>query len=517
MNLIEPKILWSRLISAVDESAATLVRTSFSPVVRDSLDFGCVLLDAKGELVAQSTLSNPSFVGTLRFTARYVLEKFSRESIVDGDSFITNDPWLATGHLPDITIITPIFMSGELIAFSACGAHQADIGGRIRSADAREIYEEGLRIPIQRFCRAGVLNGELMEIIEANVRVPDMVRGDLIAQLAANEMCASRLREIVRELALSDPAAVFDEIINITRQAMTQAITDLPEGVSSYEVMNDGIDGKAVRIAARVAVRSGRILVDYDGTSAQVGQAINVVPNYTYAYTVYPLKVVLNPNIPNNEGVFSCIDVSSPLGSILNPRFPCAVGARTLVGQMLSAAVFGALSQVIPDRVPAPGGAPAWGATLSGIDDTTSRPFALTFFLSPGLGATAEADGRSCTNFPTNISATPVEVIEQSVPLRVRSKRIARGTGGAGKHRGGDGQSIIFEVLQDINASFLAERLRYGAPGLHGGEAGACGVMTVDGVPIDPKQRRLLTAGQVVEMQTPGGGGFAAAAPFGGR
>jgi len=508
MNPIQLEILWSRLISAVDESAATLIRTSFSPVVRDSLDFGCVLLDVEGRLVAQSTLSNPSFVGTLRFTVAHLLARYPVSTLAQGDAYITNDPWVASGHLPDVTIVTPIFHCGSLVAFAACGAHQADIGGRIRSADVRELYEEGLRIPFLRFCRDGSLNQDVVDMISANVRVPDLVRGDLSAQLAANGSCARRLIEILDELQLHDPAPVFGRIIGGTRRAVLQAIAAVPPGEYRYEVMNDGVDGESIRIAARVVVAADGILVDYTGSSLQVQRAINVVLNYTYAYTVFPLKAVLAPALPNNEGVFSCIRIEAPPGSILNAQFPCAVGARTLVGQMLSAALFGALATALPGRVPAPGGAPVWAATFSGVDRDKDRKVAMTFFMSTGLGASAAADGRATTNFPANVSATPIEVIEQAVPVRVLCKEIARGTGGAGLHKGGDGQRMVVQLLQDLNASFLADRLRHAAPGLDGGGDGTCGTMLVDNVPIDPKQMRRLRAGEILEIRTPGGGGY---------
>lgn len=508
MNPIQLEILWSRLISAVDEAAATLIRTSFSPVVRDSLDFGCVLLDMTGRLVAQSTLSNPSFVGTLRYTVRHLLDRYPVGTLEPGDAYITNDPWIASGHLPDVTILTPVFHLGKLVAFAACGAHQADIGGRIRSADVRELYEEGLRIPFLRFCHRGVLNRDLMDVISANVRVPELVRGDLIAQVAANESCARRLIEILAELDMGDPALMFDGIIDGTRRAVLQSIAAIPPGEYHYEVMNDGVDGVEVRIVARVVTRAGGITVDYAGSSPQVDRAINVVLNYTYAYTVFPLKALLAPSLPNNEGVFNCIHVDAPEGCILNARFPCAVGARTLVGQMLSAALFGALSEAVPDRAPAPGGAPVWGVSFSGSDAERARSVAMTFFLSTGLGASAHAAGRAATNFPANVSATPVEVIEQAVPVHVLSRGIARGTGGDGRNRGGDGQRMVIRLLQDLNASFLADRLRHAAPGLHGGRSGECGLMLIDDQPIDPKKMRRLRAGEVLEIRTPGGGGF---------
>lgn len=510
MNPIQLEILWSRLVSAVDEAAAALIRTSFSPVVRDSLDFGCVLLDVDGKLVAQSTLSNPSFVGTLRYTIGHLLNRYPKSTLEEGDAFITNDPWVATGHLPDVTIVTPVFYQGRLVGFAACGAHQADIGGRIRSADVRELYEEGLRLPLLRFRSRGKANSDVVDIIGANVRVPDQVLGDLSAQLAANENCARRLIEILAELQLVDPTPVFGMIIENTRRAFLQAIASVPPGEYRYEVMNDGLDGNAIRIEARVVVSKEGITVDYSGTSGQVPQAINVVLNYTYAYTVFPLKVVLAPLLPNNEGVFSCIHVDAPIGCILNAKFPCAVGARTLVGQMLPAVLFGALSSAISDRVPAPGGAPIWGVSLSGKDRDRRRGVAMTFFLSPGLGASDRTDGRPTTHFPGSLSATPVEVIEQAAPVRVLSRGIARGTGGKGSRRGGDGQRIVIELLQDLTASFLADRLNHAAPGLHGGGPGACGVMLVNDVPIDPKRMRPLKAGEILEIRTPGGGGFGA-------
>jgi N-methylhydantoinase B len=510
LDPITLEILWSRVIAIVDEASATLVRTSFSTIVRESNDFACVLLDAAGRSLAQSTLSIPSFIGTLPVTVRHLLGRFPARTLEPGDVLVTNDPWLGTGHLNDINVALPIFHRGRLVAIAASTAHAPDIGGRLRSPDNQEVFEEGLRIPVAKLCEAGRMNDLLLDVIRANVRVPEQVVGDIEAQIAANTLAAERLRDLIDEYGIDDLGELARTIQERSERATRDAIRALPAGTHACTLPIDGLDADlTIRLSLTVDHEAGRIVCDFAGTSPQQPSAFNVVPNYTYAYTAFGVKCVVAPDVPNNEGCFRPLVVTAPEGSLLNPRFPAAVGARAAIGHYLPAAVFGALAGAVPDRVRAAAGSPLWCATLSGMRDS-GRPFAGMFFFNGGLGAARGQDGADCTSFPSNLSNTPVEVLEHLFPLEFERKAIESGSGGAGQWRGGDGQTIACRVTNatPITATFMASRVNRAAEGLFGGEPGSLGRVTVNGEPVNPKFRRTLAPGDLLVMTTPGGGGF---------
>jgi N-methylhydantoinase B len=500
------EIVWTRLVSMVDEAAAAMVRTSFSTIVRESNDYAVVLLGAECRLLAQSSQSIPSFICTLPQTARHLLKVFPRERLRPGDIMLTNDPWLGTGHLPDMNLVMPIFRSGMLIGFAATVAHSPDIGGRLRSPSNSELFEEGLRIPPSLLVRDGQPNDVLIDIIRANVRVPDQVMGDLWAQVAANRMLAKRLTSMLDEAAL-DLRAVGQEIRARSERAMREAIAALPDGDHRYEASVDGFI-EPVTLCCNVQVRGDSIRVDYSGSSPQLPKAINVVPIYTFAYSTYALKCVLAPNIPNNEGSFTAISTSAPEGSILNPRFPAAVSARAMTGHLIPTVIMGALADAVPDKVRAAPGSPLWCVHIAGRDP--ADPFAATFFLNGGVGAGRAGDGLPALSFPSNLANIPIEVLEGQAPLRVLRRLLRRGTGGVGQRRGGDGQLFEFEILaaKPVTISFMADRIRTGATGLRGGGAGATGRVLLDGEPIDPREIRVVPPGARIQLETPGGGGF---------
>src|SRR6266550_8505396 len=343
------EVLWSRLITIADEAATALVRTAFSTIVRESNDFSLVLTDAQGDSVAENSGGIPSFVGILPRTIRHMLALRPVRVWRPGDSMITNDPWLATGHLPDATLVSPIHYRGRVIAFVGSVAHLPDIGGAMWSADCRTVFEEGLRIPPMLFLAKGTMNAILRTIIEANTRVPEQVIGDLYAQVAAHEVCAHRLIEFLDDVGVIDFGKLGGEIKRRAETAMRTAIKAVPDGTYTGELIADGID-TPVMLRAAVTVRHSEIMVDYGGTSPQVTGGINCVMNYTYAYSAYPIKCALDPFTPRNEGSYRPITVAAPEGSIVNPRFPAAVGARHLIGHLLSGVMFLALAEAIPDH-----------------------------------------------------------------------------------------------------------------------------------------------------------------------
>jgi N-methylhydantoinase B len=500
------EILWTRMVSMVDESAATLVRASFSSVVRECNDYAVVLLDEQGRLLSQSTFSIPSFICTLPATVRHLLKEYPKEHLKPGDVMITNDPWIGTGHLPDINIAAPIFKDGDIVAFSATVAHVPDIGGRLRSPGIRELFEEGLRLPPLMLARAGRTDPAVERIIRANVRVPDQVMGDIWAQVSANLMLAERLIDLLDETNV-DLNDLGKEMQLRSESAMRSAIAEIPDGEYSHTLTVDGFV-EPITIRCKTCVRDDHIYLDYTGSSDQLPRAINVVPSYTFAYSAYALKSILSPEIPNNEGSFRPVDVHAPLGSILNPRFPAPVGARAMTGHLLPPAIMGALSQIIPEKVQAAPGSPLWAFHLAG--EFQGQPFAFVSFLNGGQGASMHRDGLPAISFPSNLGNTPIEVIESRIPVEVNRKELRRGTGGAGTHKGGDGQTFEFDILGDspITISFMANRIAYPAQGLLGGESGAAGRVLLNGKPMDPREHSLLNPGDRVTLSTPGGGGF---------
>lgn len=499
------EICWTRLVSMVDEAAANLVRTSFSTIVRECNDYAVVLTDADGRLLAQSSYSIPSFICTLPLTVRHFIERFGA-GMKPGDVMITNDPWLGTGHLPDVNIAVPVFREGRIVAFAASVAHVPDIGGRLRSPSNREVYEEGLRITPMKLVADGVENETLVTLIRDNVRVQDEVMGDIWAQVSCNRALGARLTEFLDEVGIA-LAELGDVMCARADAAMRAATGELPDGEYENEMRIEGGEGP-IDLRCRVTVRGDEISVDYEGSSPQVAQAVNVVPCYTFAYSAYALKCILSPEVPNNDGSFRSIATTAPLGSILNPRFPAPVGARAMTGHLLPPLIMGALAKALPGRVQAAPGSPLWAVQLAGSHQ--GRPFASTFFLNGGQGASDGRDGLPTLSFPSNLANTPIEVVEARCPIRILRKSIRRGTGGAGRWRGGDGQVVEFRIEADapVTVSFMANRTEFPAPGLLGGEDGQTGSLTADGQPLDPRAISVLKPGTVLRIETPGGGGY---------
>ncbi len=510
LDAITLELIWTRMISIVDEAAASLVRTSFSTIVRESNDFACVLTDAAGQSLAQATDSIPSFINTVPRTIRHFLDEYPADTLKPGDTLITNDIWMGTGHLPDITVAKPIFLGGTLVGFAGSVAHAPDIGGRQRSADAREVFEEGLQIPVMKVMVEGVMDKTFERILRKNVREPGQVMGDLYAQFTALQLIETRVAGLMVEQNLATLEDVAREIHGRSEAAMREAIRRVPEGVYRQTAISDGFD-KPIVLEMAMTVKDGTISVDFAGSALQVPMSINVCLAYTAAYTSYGVRAVLLPNVPNNEGVLKPIEVTAPKGSILNSQHPAAGGARALIGHFLPMMVIRALADAMPDRVIATVGSPLWCVNLAG-----SRPgggsFANIFFMNGGYGAAHNRDGQNVLSWPSNISSTPVEMIEQLSPLHVEFRRLRADGGGPGTFRGGTGQEIKFEnrAAGPISVTFLAERTRpeAAAAGIAGGESGAPGEVIIDGKRSDPKARHVVAPGGTIELRTPGGGGF---------
>ena len=501
------EILWSRITSIVDEAAKVIVRTAFSTLSNEANDFACVLTDENGHSIAQNTGSIPSFIGTLPATVRHFLTEIGAADMEEGDVYITNNPWQGTGHLPDVCLVRPIFHAGRLVAFSAACSHVPDIGGQVRSVEPREVFEEGFHIPLMRFMRAGEPDRTLLKLLRTNVRTPDQTIGDIWALAGAVELMDRRLAATLDEYGLADVRDLADELFTRSEAAMRAAIRALPEGTWHYEFETDGL-AEPFHFAVTLTVQEGEITADYTGSSPQQPRAINCPFTYTYAMTAYAVKCALLPNLPNNEGMFRPIKVTAPEGSILNPSFPIAVGGRAATGHYVPVLVFGALAQVLPERIMAAAGSPLWILTLAGRRGKAT--WASVLFHNGGLGARPGRDGVNCLSWPSNISSTPVEVAERQNPVFIRHKRLRPGSGGAGRYRGGLGQDIAIDIESEdeIAALLVVERTKFAAPGLAGGGAGGLGFVRINGEHVDTRRPHFVRRGDTIEIGTPGGGGF---------
>ena len=507
------EILWTRLTSVVDEASATFVRTSFSTLVRDANDFAVVLTDASGRSLAQSSKSIPSFISTMPRTIGAFIETFGTQSMAPDDAFITNDPWLGSGHLNDASLAMPIFRNGELIAFAGVVSHLPDIGGRLRNPANREIYEEGLQLPPTRIMARGEVDETLVNIVRTNVRVPDETMGDIWAQITCCRTLADNLNLLLDESEV-DFEALGDEIVHRTESAMRQAIAAVPDGTYRYVIHNDApkdFPGGHIRIECAVSVSGDELAVDYAGSSEQVGFAINTVPTYTYAYTAYAIKTVLAPWIPTAQGSFSPITVTAPEGSILNPERPAPTGSRAMMGHMLPPAVYGALAQVLPDQVQAAPGSPLTSLQLASRG--SGHRFVMNAFFGAGQGASAARPGESAISFPSNLSNAPIEVLENMAPIEVTRREIRTDSGGTGLNPGGDGIRFECRLRGDTSATaaFMVTRTQNAAPGLAGGQSGALGSLRINGVETEPVGLHDLHPGDEILIETAGGGGFGAA------
>jgi len=510
MDQITLDILWNRLVATVNEQAAALMRSSFTSIVRESGDLSAGVFDRRGRMVAQAVTGTPGHINSMATGMVHFLARFPIETLRAGDVLVTNDPWKTASQLNDITVATPVFRSGRLVALFANTCHALDIGGRGLSADARSVFEEGLAIPMMKLHDAGRPVEPLYEMIAANVRTPEEVLGDLHSQVVGNEVGARQLIRFLDEFGLDDIEALADEIVGRSERAMRERIAALPDGEYRYGLTIDGFE-QPIEIRAAVRIHGDELTVDFVGSSGPVPLGVNVALNYTRAYTTYGIKCAISPDVPNNEGSFRPVHVTAPEGSILNARFPAAVAGRHLVGHFLPSAVMGALAHALPDRVMAPGFDGLWDTQITGVERDTRRHFSFTWFSAGGTGALRGQDGLSATAYPSGVAGVAAEVIETLAPVVLRRRELRSDSGGAGTFRGGLGQTMEIEVRTDEPYIFsgLYERIRHPAPGLQGGRPGACGrIETGNEVALPPKISTVVPADTVVTVELPGGGGY---------
>jgi N-methylhydantoinase B len=521
LDPVAVEVIGNRLLSIVDEQQAALIRTAFSTIVRESEDLACGVFDARGYMVAQSLTGTPGHINAMATGMRHIVA--AAAGAVPGDVFVTNDPWLTSGQVNDFTVATPVFHDGRLVGWFANCCHSPDVGGRVLSGDASEVFEEGLRVPIMKLHRAGEPNEELLDIVRANVRTPDETVGDLYAQTACNEVGARRLVELLEEAGLETLEPVADEIVGRSERAMREAIRELRDGVYEAETTSDGIDGEAVRLHATVTVAGDEVTIDFAGSSPQSRRGINVVLNYTHAYASFALKAALAPEVPHNEGSFRPVHVTAPPGSILNALPPAAVGSRHVIGHFLPGVIFLALADALPGRLIAGGADSVWLSVIRGR--LTERDwFSLSIFQAGGTGARAEKDGLSATGFPTGVAGVPAEVIETLTPLVQHRRELRPDSGGAGRARGGLGQltELSCRSGDEWQISAMIDRTRFPGPPLEGGREGALGEFRrgggvgsteppesgAGGEALPPKRLVRLAADDRIHLNTPGGSGY---------
>src|SRR6476646_8399931 len=513
-KLIDLQIMWNRLIAVVEEQAQVLMRTAFSPIVRECGDLSAGVFDRKGRMLAQAVTGTPGHVNSMAESVKHFIRHFPLDSMKPGDAYITNDPWMGTGHLNDFVITTPAFnKKGQLVALFSCTSHLMDIGGIGFGPDATDVFMEGLYIPMLKLIDQGTVNETLMAMIRANTRLPIDTEGDTYSLAACNDVGAKRLAEMMEEFGIDSLDPLAEHILARSREAVMAEIGKLPRGTWHNTMTVDGYDAP-VTIAAALTVSDSGIHVDFTGTSPQSRYGINVPLAYTTAYTVFGLGCVVASQIPNNAGSLGPLTVSAPSGAILNAPKPAPVASRHIVGQMLPDVVFGCLRQIIPERVPAEGTSCLWnlnvrGQTRSGAGGNYGFSMAVTS--NGGTGARFAKDGLSATAYPSGVRGTPVEIAETQTPLIFWRKELRPDSGGAGRTRGGLGQ--IIEVGSGVDAPFdiLAafDRIDHPPRGRDGGcdgEAGYVGLKS--GQKLRGKGFQTVPPDDRLVVLTPGGAGI---------
>jgi N-methylhydantoinase B len=500
-------IMWDRLVSLVDEIVSTLVRTSFSTIVNESYDLTCVVLDAEANSIAQGTFSVPVFIGSAPITLRHMLKRFPAEALKPGDVIITNDPWLGTGHLYDITMVRPVFRKGRIVAYTLSITHLPDVGGSGFGSSAVEVYHEGLRLPICKLYEEGRLNELIVEIIRNNVRVPEQVMGDVMANVACNEVGGREILAFMDEYGLDDLGDLSRAIRGQSEAAMRGKIRELGQGTYRNQIQVEGFDGPCDYVV-RIDVKGDSVAYDFTGTSGCVRAAVNVPFCYTNAMALHAIKSLLLPNIPNNAGSIAPISVFAPPGCILNARHPFATGGRHAMGHFVTPLVYAALAQALPDRVQAGSGM----MNLINFQGTRrdERPFSTLYFAAGGYGALRDLDGWCTLPHPSNMATVPVEVWETLTHTTIESKRLLPDTGGPGQWRGGLGQEVILrnDTGHLVTTLGMGNRTMFPARGMFGGGDGALRVHAIDGKTVHAKGRNELAAGQHMRIVEAGGGGF---------
>lgn len=507
------QVMWNRLLAVVEEQGQTLIRAAFSPIVRECGDISAGIFDVRGRMLAQAVTGTPGHINTMAEAVLHLRERFSIQNMRRGDIYMTNDPWLASGHLNDFLLMMPAFRNGNVVGFTSCTSHLVDLGGLGMGPEGSDIYDEGLLIPPCKLVEEGTPNALLMDIIRANSREPIANEGDIYALIACCEAGAKRLVDLMDEFRIDDLDALGEYIIETSRRGTRETIAEVPEGIYRNVLKTDGYE-KELELHATLTVGRNGMHVDFDGTSGCSKKGINVPLNYATAYTVFALRCIVGPDIPNNAGSLEPFKVSGPRGCILNAQPPAPVAMRHTLGQMTPDLVLGCLHQALPDKVPAEGASCMFDLPMRHAPEVAregGREFAIEPVHNGGTGARPHADGLSATAYPSGVFGSQVEITEALAPVIMWKRELRPDSGGAGRYRGGLGQRI--EITSANGAPFIVflsvERLKFPALGRMGGKPGAPGrIRFRDGGDIPGKGELRVEGGDYLIFETPGGGGF---------
>ena len=513
-SAIDHEVMWTRLQAVVEEQAQVLIRTAFSPIVRECGDISAGIFDTAGRMLAQAVTGTPGHINTMAASVGLMLDHFPLSAMRPGDVYATNDPWVASGHLNDVLLVAPIFDGERPVALTACTSHLYDLGGLGMGPNGSDVHDEGLFIPPMKLVDRGEVSDLLVRILKANSRSPESNEGDLYALIACCDAGGRRLLEMMREFGLSDLDALGAWIIDTSGAAARAAIAEVPDGVYRNEMRLDGYDFEIVLNAA-MTVSGDAIVTDFAGSSSCSRHGINVPLNYAAAYSVFGIRCAVGPTIPNNAGSLAPFRVTAPEGCIVNAPFPAPVAMRHAIGQLMPDLVLGCLHQALPGRVPAEGASCMWdipirSAALSRLDGNATA-FATELTHNGGTGARSGADGLSATAYPSGVWGSQVEITEHIAPVRIRRRELIPDSGGAGRQRGGLGQIIELESSEGrpITLFTSVERTRHPARGRDGGAHGRLGRISLrSGRSLTGKGEHVIPEGDRLVFETPGGGGY---------
>jgi len=516
LSTVSNQVMWNRLISVVEEQAQALVRTAFSTSVREAGDLSAGVYDTNGAMLAQAVTGTPGHVNAMADAVAHFIRRIGEDNILEGDVYITNDPWEGTGHLHDITVVSPSFLDGTFVGFFACTAHVVDVGGRGFGADANSVYEEGIYIPIMKFAAEGEVDQSLLHIVRGNVREPDQLIGDIYALATCNEIGHRRLVDMMREFGLESLDSIAQFILDNSRRATIEKIAALPQQSASGEMRIDGYS-HPVDLRVKLDIRADHIECDFEGTSGLDKKGINVPLVYTKAYACYALKCAIAPEIPNNAASLEPFRVVAPENSIVNALHPAPVALRHVIGHMIPDTVYVALDKILPATVPAEGAGCLCNFQVS-VRPRTDEPAPegtvrseVLIFNSGGAGARPSLDGLNATAFPSGVMTMPVEATENVGPVLIWRKELRPDSGGAGQYRGGLGQVMEVGAVEGHEFDFQAmfDRVDHPARGRQGGGDGAATTIAQDdGTPMNGKGKQFLAHGRKVMLAFPGGAGY---------
>lgn len=504
------QVMWNRLQAVVDEQASVLMRTAFSPIVRESGDLSVGVFDVEGDMLAQAVTGTPGHVNTMASACRKFFQAFPPDEMRPGEIYLTNDPWLGAGHLNDFVLLKPCFHGGRLIGFLSCTSHLVDIGGRCLGPDGSDVFDEGLYVPPIRLVTEGRTDATFLALLKANSRAPEQAEGDLFALIACCDAGDQRLQAMMRDFAMASLGPLSERILETSQRATRARIAALPDGHYPYEMTVDGYD-QAITLGAVLSIAGDAAHLDFHQSAAPSRHGINVPLNYTEAYAAFGLKCAIAPDIPNNQGSLSAFRVTAKPGSILDAQKPAPVCSRHILGQLLPDVALGCLAEILPAVVPAEGAATLWDLPMKGVRFGDGAPFAAELVHNGGTGARPARDGLSATAFPSGVMGSLVEITESTTPILIHRRELRSDSGGAGTFRGGLGQVIDVEAIDGTRLTIYGtvDRVRFPARARAGGTSGACGAFEHSaGTAFHGKGTCVLEPGERLRVRTPGGGGF---------